>query len=289
MNEEKRIINKGWNITILIIVIIGLLINLYLIWMSLKSMRGEYGEYQYNLEHLADDDFYIEMRLFRYQMCRLQLVAAIVSFITLFLILFLVKFRNIIFLIYGAFAIGCVVARLIYNDSFRYMNLLSPSFLVLYGVIISMGGMLVGILLKRMWVIWIAFAAMCCTAIYAFFTSIAEYSIYYANFAAMIMLAAFHVRGVKTANRAPRVTQYYNQGFYPTYNMGYNPNMNAGYNPNMNYGYNPNMNAGYNPNMNYGYNPNTNYGYNPNINPGYNPGGNGNVESSGNGGNNAGY
>ena len=64
MNEEKRIINKGWNITILIIVIIGLLINLYLIWMSLKSMRGEYGEYQYNLEHLADDDFYIEMRLF---------------------------------------------------------------------------------------------------------------------------------------------------------------------------------------------------------------------------------
>lgn len=202
---KKKTISTGWNVTILIFSVIGVLINLSMLGRMTHDMRGEFDNYLENLDLYADsnDKYMIFMRLFHFNIARFCLGALV--FTAVFLVLLAIfKRRSVLFTLYGvAAAAGSVYVVTLtkmaeYKDDFGML----PAIGLATGTVVAMGMMITGVWSKRASLVWLALPVM--IGISFLITQVntyLSYGLYLADFVAVIFLAAFYVHGMKAANK----------------------------------------------------------------------------------------
>lgn len=206
MDGKKRIVSKGWNITILIVSILAILFNVYMFLIYLHRV----GLLAFDIHTAMSFGVYI-----------LFILKCIINIIILFLIIFMIDSRNIIFTIYGGFL--CVIYTIdviilaVHNYNITYTLLQTGIF------IICMGVMCTGIWLKKSWLVWISFAIYSSYMIFLIISDLINEMIYGLDICFMILLAAFNTHGVNALNKPRKVKQYYNPYAVPMYNA--NPQM----------------------------------------------------------------
>ena len=205
---KKKTISTGWNVTIVIFAVLGVLVNLSLLGRTRGGVRGEYENYLDNLDIYANssDKYMIYMRLFHYHFAGFCLGALIVSAVFLVL-LAVIKRRGVLFTLFGiASAAGLFYVVTLtrtpeYDGDFGFVSAIALA----CGTSLAMIMMIIGVWSKRASLVWLALPVMIGSSLLILkIDTYTSYGLFLADYIAVIFLAAFHVHGVKAANKVKK-------------------------------------------------------------------------------------